>query len=405
MYPFLYKYCKFTKDNYDLKNFQNDFLYFNSPTGYNDPYEGVIATSVVDLVEAFFVAHIAKSCSVDEAIAFAEKFFSLPRALEAIETVQDIQSVRKRLFDVMYEAVQHVETNFAVLVSIQLFRDDTYLALFPQISNASLTIEEYEAVVRDAISRMEDLFEFEKPKLIALLTENYAEKYRIVNSLREKTIVIVPIYLVDAINNTPFKRASYEETLINCNDVALEMFEVIRQLPGKLFKTTCLSENPKSILMWSHYASQHTGFCIEYDFNQATGTGFPLDRLAKVTYSDEMPMLDLRSMIQMVCKRIDQEYIKDPAITQLIGETCIEAILTKNSAWKYEAEWRIVLDNFSNVQIVKIPFATKIILGMNIDEKNKEELLRIAHEKEPPIPVYQAFLRPDKYEIGYYPLD
>ncbi len=135
------------------------------------------------------------------------------------------------------------------------------------------------------------------------------------------------------------------------------------------------------------------------------GTDFPLDRLAKVTYSDEMPMLDLRSMIQMVCKRIDPEYIKDPAITQLTTETCVEAILTKNSAWKYEEEWRIILDNFSSAQIGKIPFATKIILGMNIDEKNKEELLSIAHEKEPPIPVYQAFLLPDKYEIAYYPLD
>lgn len=405
MYPFLYKYCKFSEDNYDLKNFQNDFLYFKSPTEYNDPYEGVIAASIVDLVEAFFVAHIAKSCSVDEAIAFAEKFFSLPRALESIETAQDIQSVRKRLFDVMYEAVQHVETNFAVLVSMQLFHDDAYLRLFPQISSALLTIEQYEAVVRDAISRMEDLFEFEKPQLIALLTENYAEKHRIVNSLREKTSVIVPIYLVDAINNTPFRRDTYEETLINCNDIALETFEIIRRLPGKLFKTTCLTENPKSILMWSHYAFKHTGFCIEYDFNQAIDTDFPLDRLAKVTYSDEMLMLDLRSMIQMVRKRVDPEYIKDPAITELTCETCNEAILTKNSAWKYEEEWRIVLDNFSNVQIDKIPFATKIILGANIDEKHKEELLKIAHEKEPPIPVYQAFLRPDKYEIGYYPLD
>ena len=198
-----------------MSNLKNDILFFNSPTGYNDPYEGVIAVPIVDLVEAFFIAHVAKSCSMDEAIAFAEKVFSLPRALESIETAQDIQSVRKRLFDVMYEAVQHVETNFAVLVSIQLFRDDTYLTLFPQISNASLTIEKYEAVVRDAISRMEDLFEFEKPNLIALLTENYAEKYRIVNSLREKTSVIIPIYLVDAIYNTPFKRDTYEETLIN----------------------------------------------------------------------------------------------------------------------------------------------------------------------------------------------
>jgi len=61
VYPLLYKYCKFSEKNYDLNNLKNDTLFFNSPTGYNDPYEGVIAVPIVDIIEAFFMARVEKA--------------------------------------------------------------------------------------------------------------------------------------------------------------------------------------------------------------------------------------------------------------------------------------------------------------------------------------------------------
>ena len=33
-------------------------------------------------------------------------------------------------------------------------------------------------------------------------------------------------------------------------------------------RVVCLSEVYDSMLMWSHYAQNHTGFCIEYDFEE-----------------------------------------------------------------------------------------------------------------------------------------
>ena len=32
----------------------------------------------------------------------------------------------------------------------------------------------------------------------------------------------------------------------------------------------CLSEVPDNMLMWSHYADHHRGFCVEYDFGENT---------------------------------------------------------------------------------------------------------------------------------------
>lgn len=34
-------------------------------------------------------------------------------------------------------------------------------------------------------------------------------------------------------------------------------------------RVVCLSEVYDSMLMWSHYAQNHTGFCIEYDFKES----------------------------------------------------------------------------------------------------------------------------------------
>ncbi len=406
VYPLLYKYCKFSEKNYDLNNLNNDTLFFNSPTGYNDPYEGVIAVSIVDIIEAFFMARVEKAENTNISTNEIETIFAIPKLLHSIDNGRnsEIENVRTILFSMLSKAITHTECNPDVLMLFRLFNDDTYLRVFPQISNASLPAKQYESIIRDASYIFDDVSELSKEFFIELLLSNYTEKHKIVNSLRQKTSVIIPIYLVDAINNTPFKCDTYEETLKEYNQIALETFEIARKMPGKIFKTTCLSENSKSILMWSHYANQHEGFCIEYDFNRAIETNFPIDRLAKVFYSDSMPKLNIQSLIQVIRKKFDHEYVKDPNITQLTSETCLEAIITKNTVWQYEEEWRIILDNFSDIQIDKIPYATKIIMGINISEKDKAELLRIANTKKPSIPVYQAYLLPDKYEIDYYPV-
>ena len=385
MYPLLYKYCKFSEKNYDLNNLRNDTLFFNSPTGYNDPYEGVIAISVIDIIEAILIA---------------------PRLFHSIETARDaeIENIKNIIFDMLSKAIARIECSSTELMLFRLFNDDTYLRTFPKISNVSLLLEQYESIIRGASYLYDDVGELEKESFLELLLSSYAEKQKIVNSVRKSINVIIPIYLVDAINNTIFKCDTYEKTLKEYNKIALETFALARKMPGNIFKTTCLSENSKSILMWSHYAQQHEGFCIEYDFNKAIESNFPTDCLTKVFYSDSMPKLNVRSLVQAIRKKHDPKYVKDPNITNLTFETYLKAITTKNTVWQYEEEWRIILDNFSAIQIGKIPYATKIIMGININEKNKADLLEIANAKTPPIPVYQAYLLPDKYEIDYYPV-
>ncbi|MGY5732340.1 DUF2971 domain-containing protein [Vibrio chemaguriensis] len=54
------------------------------------------------------------------------------------------------------------------------------------------------------------------------------------------------------------------------------------------FKVCCFSEDPKSILMWSHYADYHKGFCIAYDFGELGNEDLRTRMLYPVIYSNSM---------------------------------------------------------------------------------------------------------------------
>ncbi len=84
-----------------------------------------------------------------------------------------------------------------------------------------------------------------------------------------------------------------------------------------------LSKTPKEILMWSHYADRHKGFCIEYRRS-------PDNMLAdaqKVMYpkDDEFRHID---------------YFNPDANKRF--EEMSKIVLTKSQRWEYEKEWRIL---------------------------------------------------------------
>ena len=47
----------------------------------------------------------------------------------------------------------------------------------------------------------------------------------------------------------------------------------------------CLSENNSSVLMWSHYADNHKGICIEYDFESIKNNKLIYYSLFPVNYT------------------------------------------------------------------------------------------------------------------------
>lgn len=76
----------------------------------------------------------------------------------------------------------------------------------------------------------------------------------------------------------------------------------------------------------------------------------------------------------------------------------LKAVITKSEMWKYEQEWRhIVFVKDQEKRLVSLPIVSKIIMGANISEKDRNMVVEFAKKNE--IPLYQAQLKEDRYEL------
>jgi hypothetical protein len=102
------------------------------------------------------------------------------------------------------------------------------------------------------------------------------------------------------------------------------------------FRLTCFTEDGNNPLMWSHYASNHTGVCLKFD-----------------TDKDE----NLKKSLFPV------EY-KNELINANSLEDLRKCLLTKLETWKIEKEWRIIAENerfdFKQEALVEILFGLKV---------------------------------------------
>ena len=108
------------------------------------------------------------------------------------------------------------------------------------------------------------------------------------------------------------------------------------------FKVGCLSADPLSMIMWSHYASSHNGVCIEYSL-------------------DENPYLN--SQLQPVI------YTKTTlSCDQILDNNFLPyVLLLKGPEWAYEKEWRIISAGKENKFPAK---ASAIYLGARAIKNN-----------------------------------
>ncbi|EGR0541746.1 DUF2971 domain-containing protein [Vibrio cholerae] len=94
---------------------------------------------------------------------------------------------------------------------------------------------------------------------------------------------------------------------------------------GKLknFGIVSLAESAADILMWSHYADNHKGICIELERNENNALGNP-DETNKVKYTQSYPSLSSKVLLDS-----DQ-----------FNSSLKRVLYTKSKQWEYEKEWR-----------------------------------------------------------------
>lgn len=143
----------------------------------------------------------------------------------------------------------------------------------------------------------------------------------------------------------------------------------------------CLSETPNEILMWSHYAEYHKGFCIEYRVDEAS----PLKSMAKpVRYTDVYPSLSLKNLPGDA----EENFI----------DVCV---YTKAKQWSYEREWRAIMHIGEKLYRAPAPVSA-IIFGARMPDAHKRDIYEILHQT-PGIEFREAFLLEDFFGLDVRP--
>lgn len=159
----------------------------------------------------------------------------------------------------------------------------------------------------------------------------------------------------------------------------------------------CLTEDPLNILMWSHYANNHTGICIGFDRDAS-----PFNHTKKVIYRGERPKAEFNSDPEKLIDRV---------------------LLTKSQHWQYEKEWRVIKRtietdelNFYHETFKTNPDRLEeiaetieqhggpgmysfdpsairsIFLGARITPENKNSIIQATHTFAPQAKIFQAEL-------------
>lgn len=142
-----------------------------------------------------------------------------------------------------------------------------------------------------------------------------------------------------------------------------------------------LSATWSSALMWSHYAEEHRGICIEYDTTeqvhpQLMSVSYRAPRSIKTSELWRWKMLDEID----AKRRILQTYF-----------------YSKSGEWKYEKEWRDLRDDGGTCEV---PFRiTAIHFGMRCDRSIIVNIVKLLSDR-PDIKLYQVCPKRDTFRLS-----
>lgn len=330
IHEFLYGKNKIKKNLLHKKQFGvdsllNRYIFHNSPSFFNDPYDCVFGISA----NAFFreilgiFTEVKGVGDVMQQLQNNPSIFNLDEAREELDRYEVAPNIRRFInfvFDLTEEIITKQETidiNQGITLFSKKLMDhpEMYIDLLKpfisqEIDKEKLTNEMksmQERIGEENITkikvdplniRMDDFKEMSEFAGIASGFQNAEEK------------------IIDSVNN-------FNEKIFSFID--------------DQFGIASLTTRFNDALMWSHYASSHTGICIEYDFsNYIDHIDQSQMLLFSVNYSDKRVTIDQTILDKIDLKKIEEEGRKD------LLKLFFEGLYTKNSVWKYEDEIRSI---------------------------------------------------------------
>jgi len=259
------------------------------------------------------------------------------------------------------------------------------------------------------------------------LYNNDKEKKDIIKSVKEKLDLFLKkeknIWCDDIINI--FEGILPENLVFDPNIFK----EEIDRLTKKFLKSSyvsCFSETHNNFLMWSHYATKHSGICLEFNLNN-DGL-FPYERIHNrkmdvEKYKNRISEWDMKSHIywdklDKVFYQNDQPYINFYAFApvfeneydcDLLGLSKswthkyayeLQSLFScKTKSWEYENEWRAIEINFEKekrpeerIRHYPIEALSAIYFGINTPEETKNRIYKMLYNKSHEIDFFEAEL-------------
>ena len=139
----------------------------------------------------------------------------------------------------------------------------------------------------------------------------------------------------------------------------------------------CLSTTNTNILMWSHYAQEHQGYCLEFVASDTTPF---FGEAQKVSYATDFPVIN---------------YFNTPRDVQLDF-----VFLTKFEGWKYEEEYRIV-DHQEGAGLRAYPtnLLKSITFGMRMPQDDKRKIRQWLSKRGHDVKILEAAIHEREFKI------
>lgn len=146
---------------------------------------------------------------------------------------------------------------------------------------------------------------------------------------------------------------------------------------------SCFSTEVDSMLMWSHYADSHKGFCLVYDISEIDANNMIRKNLYSVIYNEN---------------KFDIGYYLNRALEPKYP--FIASLCWKSKEWSYENEYRIVLpcsEVNCKPQLYNFIKPIQIFLGSNINKEDKDKIENLGIDRG--IKVNQMSCNAQKYSL------
>jgi hypothetical protein len=160
----------------------------------------------------------------------------------------------------------------------------------------------------------------------------------------------------------------------------------------------CVTEDNDNLLMWAHYAKDHTG--VVFQLASLPELDTPLSVAKKVKY-EKVPVQFFTLNELVLWTLFDIE----PDLSEVLFS---KHAFRKSDVWTYENEWRVLdMCHYPNKQddFVDHKFIPKqlqkIFLGCKFDEDNIQDIVELAKNINPEVEILQASKHQHKYELVF----